>query len=62
VAKYRDRMREKGFRPVQIWVPDTRSPELLAAVTRDVAAMNVADVNDDTIEFFAAAAPELDSP
>lgn len=54
-------MREKGFRPVQIWVPDTRSPAFVAAVSRDVASMNHADTNDDTIEFFAAAAPELDS-
>jgi len=22
----RDRMREQGLRPVQVWVPDTRSP------------------------------------
>lgn len=24
VGKYRERMREAGLRPVQIWVPDTR--------------------------------------
>lgn len=25
VQDYRDRMRARGFRPVQIWVPDTRT-------------------------------------
>ena len=24
---YRERMRAKGLRPVQLWLPDTRSPE-----------------------------------
>jgi hypothetical protein len=24
---YRERMRAKGLRPVQFWLPDTRSPE-----------------------------------
>ena len=26
VKRYRDRLRERGLRPVQIWVPDTRRP------------------------------------
>lgn len=26
VSRYRDKMRTQGFRPIQIWVPDTRSP------------------------------------
>lgn len=25
VQKYRDRMRARGLRPIQIWVPDTRT-------------------------------------
>lgn len=27
VSRYRDKMRAQGFRPIQIWVPDTRSPK-----------------------------------
>ncbi len=27
VADHRERLREQGLRPIQIWVPDTRSPE-----------------------------------
>ena len=30
VARYRERMRAAGLRPVQFWVPDTRSPEFVA--------------------------------
>ncbi|RXK80681.1 DUF3018 family protein [Chlorobaculum sp. 24CR] len=26
VKRYRDKLRERGLRPVQIWVPDTRRP------------------------------------
>ncbi len=25
VSRYREKMRAQGFRPIQIWVPDTRS-------------------------------------
>ena len=27
VSRYRERMRAQGFRPIQIWVPDTRAPK-----------------------------------
>lgn len=27
VRAYRKRLREQGLRPIQIWVPDVRSPE-----------------------------------
>lgn len=30
VRAYRKRMRARGFRPVQLWLPDTRSPKLRA--------------------------------
>ena len=33
MRQYRCRMRQKGLRPVQIWVPDTRSP----AIARELA-------------------------
>ena len=33
MRQYRSRMRQKGLRPVQIWVPDTRSP----AIARELA-------------------------
>jgi len=27
VRRYREKMRSQGLRPIQIWVPDTRSPK-----------------------------------
>ena len=34
VGRCRDRMRAQGLRPVQIWVPDTRSPHFLEECRR----------------------------
>jgi hypothetical protein len=33
-AKYRERLRAQGLRPIQIWVPDTRSESLAEEVRR----------------------------
>ena len=32
--RYRERMRAKGFRRIQLWVPDTRSPAFAAECRR----------------------------
>jgi hypothetical protein len=34
VRAYRARMRAQGLRPVQIWIPDTRTPEFIAEARR----------------------------
>jgi Protein of unknown function (DUF3018) len=34
VRAYRKRLREQGLRPVQIWVPDVRSPEFAKEARR----------------------------
>ncbi|MXZ45985.1 MAG: DUF3018 family protein [Chloroflexi bacterium] len=34
VRAHRARLREQGLRPIQIWVPDTRSPEFAAEAHR----------------------------
>lgn len=34
VARHRERLRAAGLRPVQFWVPDTRSPEFAAQVRK----------------------------
>jgi hypothetical protein len=36
VRDHRARLREQGLRPVQIWVPDTRSPAFLAEARRQM--------------------------
>lgn len=34
VQAHRERLRAQGLRPLQIWVPDTRSPEFAAEASR----------------------------
>ena len=34
VRRYRERLRAQGLRPIQIWVPDTRSPRFAAECRR----------------------------
>ncbi len=39
VRGYRARLRRQGLRPIQIWVPDTRSPDFAAEAHRQSAAV-----------------------
>lgn len=38
VARHRARLRRQGLRPVQLWVPDTRSPRFAAEARRQALA------------------------
>lgn len=37
VRSYRDRLRAQGLRPVQVWVPDVRSPDFANEAHRQAA-------------------------
>lgn len=39
VREHRARLREQGLRPIQIWVPDTRSPAFRSEAHRQSAAV-----------------------
>ena len=39
VGEYRKRMRERGFRPLQLWVPDVRRPGFAEEAARQSAAV-----------------------
>ena len=39
VRAYRERLRSQGLRPIQIWVPDVRSPAFTAEAHRQSAAI-----------------------
>jgi Protein of unknown function (DUF3018) len=39
VAKYRAQLRAAGLRPIQIWVPDVRSPRFAAQAHRQSLAV-----------------------
>ena len=39
VRAHRERLREQGLRPIQIWVPDVRSPSFKRAALRQSRAV-----------------------
>ena len=43
MESYRQRMRAAGFKPVQIWVPDTKSPSFAEKCRQQVNAVAAAD-------------------
>ncbi|MEY8018911.1 antitoxin MazE family protein [Mycobacterium servetii] len=43
VADHRNRLREQGLRPIQIWVPDTRAPGFAEEAHRQAARVATAD-------------------
>jgi hypothetical protein len=58
MASYRQRMRAAGLRPVQIWVPDTRSPDFAETCRRQAREVAASDPGGDEIMDFIAAVYE----
>jgi hypothetical protein len=53
VRAHRERLRKEGLRPIQIWVPDVRSPEFAAEARRQsraVAESKYAQEDQDFID------------
>lgn len=51
-------MRERGFRPVQVWVPDVRTESFAAEAHRQsVIVANLSSQTDDQAFIEAVAAP-----
>lgn len=46
VQQHRDRLRRAGLRPIQIWVPDTRSVSFLAECRKQSLLVASADKDD----------------
>ena len=55
VQKRRDALRAAGFRPVQIWVPDTRNPAFAEECRRQARATTAADALDAGLDAFMEA-------
>ena len=53
---YRDRLRKQGLRPVQLWVPDTRSPAFVAEARRQWQRAHSNPGEDEVMDFIEAAA------
>lgn len=55
-ARYRERLRAQGLRPIQIWVPDTRSESLAEEVRRQSQRVSKKDDSSlmDALDLAAA--------
>jgi hypothetical protein len=62
MSRYRQRMRAAGLRPVQIWVPDSRSPDFAAKCRKQARAVAAHDPAGDEIMRFVAAVYEWPEP
>lgn len=54
VQEHRDRLRAQGLRPIQIWVPDVRSPEFRAEARRQSAAIAASEQEAEDQAFIDA--------
>lgn len=62
MASYRQRMRAAGLRPVQIWVPDSRSPDFAEKCRRQARAVAASDPAGDELMRFVARVYEWPEP
>lgn len=56
VQKHRDKLRKRGMRPVQIWVPDTRRPGFAEECKRQSLLVKNDKQEKDVLEFLDDAA------
>lgn len=61
VQEHRARLREQGLRPIQIWVPDVRSPAFRAAAHRQSLAVGGSAHARDDQAFIDAASDRGDA-
>jgi hypothetical protein len=54
VRAHRERLRQQGLRPIQIWVPDVRSPALKAEAHRQSLAVAQSTYSDEDQAFIDA--------
>jgi hypothetical protein len=54
VRAYRERLRRQGLRPVQIWVPDVRSPDFQREAHRQSAVVARSSFATEDQEFIDA--------
>jgi ABC-type branched-subunit amino acid transport system substrate-binding protein len=60
VGKYRQRMRARGYRAVQVWVPDVRTEEFAREARRQAALVAQSDTRDDDQDFIEAVSVKWD--
>ena len=60
VARHRERMRAAGLRPVQFWVPDTRSPAFTAQVREQCQNLKGDPAEAEVLRFTEEAATHIE--
>ena len=60
VRRYRERMKAQGFRQLNLWVPDTRSPRFAEECQRQSRLAARHDPADDVMDWLEAAASDLE--
>ena len=60
VVRHRERMRAAGLRPVQFWVPDTRSPEFVAQVREQCQRLKGDSAEAEALRFSEEAASHVE--
>jgi len=58
VRRRRDKLREQGMRPLQIWVPDTRAPGFAAEALRQGRLVGASYQASDELDFWQRIADE----
>lgn len=61
VNAHRARMRAQGLRPIQIWVPDVRSPKFAEEAGRQSALVAAADRASGDMDFVEAVSDDWDA-
>ncbi len=59
-TRHRERMRAAGLRPVQFWVPDTRTPEFAALVREQCRSLKGTPEEAEVLRFTEEAASEIE--
>jgi hypothetical protein len=60
VRRYRQRLRQQGLRPIQIWVPDVNAPEFVREAHRQSALVAASDQDRDDQAFVDAVSSDWD--
>jgi Protein of unknown function (DUF3018) len=60
VRQYRQRLRQQGLRPIQIWVPDVNAPEFVREAHRQSALVAASDQDRDDQAFVDAVSSDWD--
>ncbi len=60
MREHRQRLREQGLRPIQIWVPDVRAPEFVAEAHRQSALIAASEHEVEDQAFVEAISVDWD--